>query len=673
MTADPTQVRFVVAPFLPEHQPALGVSTLLSVVQNHGFTASVQYLNVQLMRQIGWELYYYLSYATPPEILLGEMALLPASPDLLLGEMVFAPALWGQGASNWEEYADRITPILEAKQHAGDGAGDVRREQALSWRQAREQIRALREDSPRIVRQWAQEILRDRPRVVGFTSTFQQNVASLAVAKELRRLVPADELTIIMGGANCEADMGKALADNFPFLDHVVSGEGEGVILDIVRGVLEPGAATRPQSRHVPGPRIDDMDTVPTPNFDDYFTAIQGLPMAEHANLTAESSRGCWWGAKSHCTFCGLNGSGLAYRSKDPARFVAELRDLVQRYGFNFFMMADNILDLKYVRSVFPELIEQGDEITMFYETKSNLRKEQLELMAAGGVTELQPGIESLSTPILKLMAKGTSRLQNVQLLKWCEELSVSVNWNVLFGFPGEPAEEYTDMAALMPQLFHLPPPGGCGRIRLDRFAPYWKSPEAYGMVNVRQKWSYDYVYAALDPEQRRRLAYYYDYDYADGRDPGTYLRSTLEQAERWRDAYSRRLTLEVQREGGEPFVLDTRDGSAKREPLSGDGLRLLRVLDTYRSAKAARAAMNDGREGEPLSQEQLDDLLAGFSARGWVIEEGGKHLSIVLDRSERQRIIKLKMAAQLGTIDWSRWGAAPAGEPKRLQVLASS
>ncbi|ADO72608.1 RiPP maturation radical SAM C-methyltransferase [Stigmatella aurantiaca] len=671
MSSDSVQVRFVVAPFLPEHQPALGVSTLVSVLQKEGIKASVQYLNVQFMRQIGWELYYYLSYATPPEILAGEMAFLPASPDLLLGEMVFAPALWGEAASNWEAYADLLTPLLEVKQHTeGATSGGARREQALHWGKAREQIRALREDSPRIVRQWAQELLRDKPRVIGFTSTFQQNVASLALAKELRRLVPREELTIIMGGANCEADMGKAISDNFPFLDHVVSGEGEGVILDLVKGVLNPGT-NRPQPRYVAAPQIENMDSLPMPDFDHYFQAIKDMPMAKRANLTAESSRGCWWGAKAHCTFCGLNGSGMAYRSKDAGKFVHELRTLAQRYGFNFFMMADNILDLKYIKSVFPALIEQGDEITMFYETKSNLRKEQLELMVAGGVTELQPGIESLSTPVLELMDKGTTRLQNIQLIKWCEEFAINVNWNILFGFPGEPPEEYEDMAKLMPSLFHLPPPGGCGRIRLDRFAPYWKSPEKYKLVNVRQKWSYDYVYAMLPPEERRRIAYYFDYDYEDAREPHLYLRDTLQRTEQWRDGYSRGVTLEFQLDGEVPCVLDTRDGTSKKVPLSADGLRILKLLDSIQSSKAVFSKLNEGRTEGEVTEAAFDALLTEFLERGWVIREGVRYLGLVLDRNERQRIIDLKMAAQLGTIDWSRLGAVPAGRPAPAQAVS--
>lgn len=38
----------------------------------------------------------------------------------------------------------------------------------------------------------------------------------------------------------------------------------------------------------------------------------------------------------------------------------------------------------------------------------------------------IQPGIESLSTPTLKLMEKGVSLLQNVRLLSWCAEIGIS-------------------------------------------------------------------------------------------------------------------------------------------------------------------------------------------------------------------------------------------------------
>jgi hypothetical protein len=53
----------------------------------------------------------------------------------------------------------------------------------------------------------------------------------------------------------------------------------------------------------------------------------------------------------------------------------------------------------------------------------------------------LPPGIESLGTPILALMRKGITGLQNARLLKWCAESGIHVFWSVIYGFPGEPAE----------------------------------------------------------------------------------------------------------------------------------------------------------------------------------------------------------------------------------------
>ena len=56
----------------------------------------------------------------------------------------------------------------------------------------------------------------------------------------------------------------------------------------------------------------------------------------------------------------------------------------------------------------------------MFYEVKSNLRKEDVRQLREAGVVAIQPGIESLSDEVLRIMRKGVSALQNIQLLKGC-------------------------------------------------------------------------------------------------------------------------------------------------------------------------------------------------------------------------------------------------------------
>ena len=638
-------MRFVVAPYLPEHQPALGVSSLAAVLRRAGIASDVRYLNVEHHRRIGGDLYKYVSQGLRSE--------------LLVGEMVFARALWGDAAPAWDDFVARLEAELDGASLELQ-APDPRAE----WSRHGPRLRELHEAAPALAAGWARQLLRDRPAVLGFTSTFQQNLAALAVAREVRRLAPREQCAILFGGANCEGEMGQGLAAAFPFVDHVVSGEAEGVVLELVRGLLE-GAA--PPPRLVPGAPVQDLDALPHPSFDDYFEAVRGGELEAGSNLVAESARGCWWGAKSHCTFCGLNGESMAFRSKGALRFAEELRALQARHGRDTFFVTDNILDMGYFKSLLPELIGAGDELQLFYETKSNLRKQHVELLAAGRVFLIQPGIESFSTGILRLMGKGADRLTNLQLLKWCAELGVDVIWNFLYGFPGEPPGDYAEMAALLPSLVHLPAPNGVFRIRMDRFSPNWRDPERHGLARVRPYWSYDFAYGPLPAELRARIAYFFDSDHADGRDPEAYVAGLKQAAERWAERRAAGASLELVEGPGGPGVLDSRLGAAEPAPLAAPERRLLKALDAARGAGSLLALLNqDAPAGEELGQADLDAMLARFRGRGWLAEEGGRALSLVLDPAERRRVDALRarlmlaregleLPPELADLDWLR------------------
>lgn len=639
-------VLFIAAPFLPEHQPALGVSSLVAVLQDNGIVADVRYLNVEFGQSIGWKLYSFLGNALPVE--------------LLLGEVLFTPALWGEAAPPFHSYVEQ----LERWKQIG-----IIRKRFPDLGAILEDLRSVYNNSARVVVRWADAILANPPRVVGFTTTFQQNIASLALAKELRRRVSADKLSIIFGGANCEADMGRALAENFPFIDHVVSGEAEDVIVDLVQRLVSsrPDDDRPPLPRLIQGSMVKDMDALPQPWFGSYFAAIANTPWQMKANLVAESSRGCWWGMKAHCTFCGLNGTTMAYRSKTPARFALELRDLKRTYGPTAFMLADNIMDMKYLRSLFSELAADAEGVELFYETKANLRKDQLVAMAAGGVSRIQPGIESLSSAILKLMDKGTTRLQNVQLLKWSEELKIGLAWNLLIGFPGESAEDYENMAKLIPNLTHLPAPTGTGAVRLDRFSPYWRSPGLYGLKDLRPFWTYDLVYAPLSAEARRQIAYYFDYEHEDGRRPYVYSRPALAAAQNWIAAYrDRRVTLEVQELGGLAQVFDSRGpGEPQWTSLGEAEATLLKVLDAAVHRETILRNLNNALPARrSLTEPELAEMLECFLQRGWVIRESDLYLSIVLDRSERSRVLTRRVEIQLAQFGLAALAAPEMAEP---------
>src|SRR5262249_21369393 len=153
-----------------------------------------------------------------------------------------------------------------------------------------------------------------------------------------------------------------------------------------------------------------EMDRVPAPNYDDYFAELStcsfGPAVRAGMFLSFETSRGCWWGEVSHCTFCGLNGSSMAFRSKSPDRALQDVMHLVRKYRVLDLHAVDNIIDYSYYDTVLPKLASMGSDIHVFYEVKSNLKKKQVQLLRKAGVRRIQPGIESLSTPVLRLMRK---------------------------------------------------------------------------------------------------------------------------------------------------------------------------------------------------------------------------------------------------------------------------
>jgi len=311
---------------------------------------------------------------------------------------------------------------------------------------------------------------------------------------------------------------------------------------------------------------IRELDALPIPDFSDYFRDLSQSTVAAWIvpTLLLETSRGCWWGAKSHCTFCGLNGGAMVYRSKSPRRALHELEYLVDRWQVDLVEVVDNILDMKYFTDMLPALARGGRSVQLFYEVKANLTRKQVRILSEAGVNRIQPGIESLSDHVLRLMRKGTTALRNIQLLKWCQEYSITPEWNILYGFPGETEQDYVDTLKLLRAIRFLKPPTACGPVRLDRFSPYYDSPADFGLVNVRPIITYKYLYPFAE-ENLRRVAYYFDYDYKPGVDPTGHAAEVIEYVEAWRREPERGTLSSIVRPDGTLVLVDTRSDAPCR------------------------------------------------------------------------------------------------------------
>lgn len=370
---------------------------------------------------------------------------------------------------------------------------------------------------PEFIRGLATELAATSPDVVGFTTTFQQNTASLAVARLLKQLRPQTQ--IVFGGANCDGPQGAALHRNFPYVDYVVRGEGE-VAFPHLLDALDPltTAPDRTELARIAGlcwrdrdgrGQANEMSSTPlppthivAPDYTGYLERLDASVAADWVapKLVVEGSRGCWWGEKHHCTFCGLNGSFMQFRSKSPARFLDELLDLARRHQLLDFIVVDNILDMAYFDTVLRWLAESEYDLRLHFEVKANLRRHHFQQLSDGGAVQVQPGVESLSTNVLRLMDKGVTGCQNVRALRDAQSAGVTASWNYLYGFPGETARDYTSVVAQLPALHHLEPPISSTRIAIERYSPYFDRPEL-GFAVLRPAPQYTEIYRLPETE----------------------------------------------------------------------------------------------------------------------------------------------------------------------------
>jgi len=362
--------------------------------------------------------------------------------------------------------------------------------------------------------------------IIGFTSMFAQTNASLAMARRVKGRNP--DAVAVLGGANCEAPMGAVLARNVPEIDAIFSGPALHAFPDFVRLYLDGGLeavndivgvvtpANVNDSRPAAGVGKDrDIDDFFEPDYSGYLAAfdrargeLSADPDAK-PELMFETSRGCWWGQRSHCTFCGLNGLGMGYRAMSPE---VALRQFTWLFGLSDqargFSCTDNILPKNFPREVFSRLPARPAGPAVFYEVKLPLSAKDMAAMARVGVTRVQPGIESLSTETLKLMGKGTTAFLNIQFLKNCVRNGITPEWNLLMGFPGEREEVYRKYIEDIPLLTHLPPPQGAYLVRFDRYSPYFTDPGKYGLELVPMDF-YEKAFP-FSPEDLHELAYFF-------------------------------------------------------------------------------------------------------------------------------------------------------------------
>ncbi len=613
--SDKTQVALVNMPFSYSKYPSIQLGTLSALLKSQGIPVDCHHLNVRFAHKIGVPLY---------EMICEKRA--------LFGEWLFSYLLFRDNPKR-AEYPRVFKPVFEQ-----------------IAQQSRQPVSFFEDMATRTAPQfltWAMTAIDwGQYKLVGFTSTFDQNVASLTMAKLIKDLYP--HVTIVFGGANYDGEMGMEYFRAFSFIDHVVVGEGEEVFPRLVRYVLEGKSGTLPAGvtarnggsiSFAPNQALfSDFAKMGPPDYDDYYhllaelgDAAQGLDRI----LLYEGSRGCWWGEKHHCTFCGLNAQSMKFRAKSSEQVAKEMTYLSGRYDTARFRLVDNIIDMKYVENLFRKFAEAHCDLDIFIETKSNLHKSQIRTLAVGGVKCMQPGLESLSLAQLKAMDKGVTPMQNIICLKWSYYYRVAVSWNILLGFPGETNEDYRRQIDLIPSLVHLHPPEATGKFWLERFSPYYTRPHEYGVRITGPGMAYEYVYDSRKVDLSK-IAYDFEYELDKWPvDPHVY-QELVTAIEGWQ-----RLHASTDR----PFMYYSKaldyvtvyDGRNPKVPTRRryDGLAAQVIELCNEAAKSAEQIRTGVTGGVDVSEPALTAALHDLTAKRVLYEERGKYFTLAIPENQ--------------------------------------
>ncbi len=325
-------------------------------------------------------------------------------------------------------------------------------------------------------------------KLIGFSVCFNQLFSSLLAAEKIKQKYP--KIKIVFGGSSCAGDMGTSLHRRFAQVDHVIAGEGEQQLLDLCNSIFAKAGnksdlASKKNQNVSPDCHPLQLDSLPTPDFQHYFTELQhhfpGLPFSPR--LPLEFSRGCWW---RKCKFCNLNLQWQGYRSKSAKKVAHEVRKLHSQHNNLDFTFCDNALPEKEADTFFKIMGDLDIDFDFFAEIRPLRDPERLRRYHRGGLTKVQVGIESLSISLLNKMAKGTTVIENLAIMKHCAERNIALDGNLIVEFPGSTPEEVAETMANLD--FALPyNPLQTATFFLGVGSPVAQSPADYGIRSITQ------------------------------------------------------------------------------------------------------------------------------------------------------------------------------------------
>jgi ribosomal peptide maturation radical SAM protein 1 len=484
--------------------------------------------------------------------------------------------------------------------------------------------------------------------LAGFSICLCQLTSALYFIRRIKQRFP--DLTIVIGGSMFIGESTRNLFQVFPEVDFVVNGEGELPLSQLVRHLRDsesheeipriPGIVSQKAANNKTSVSFNQMEVLsnlPSPDYNDYFDLLKTFSpqKAFFPTLSAEISRGCWWrrlqGAAKYsgCAFCNLNLQWDGYRSKSPLQVISEIDNLTTKYKILSVAFMDNLLPIKESGDIFAGLGKLGKDFSLFAEIRATTPRHMLEAMQVAGVHEVQIGIEALSTSLLKKLNKGTTAIQNLEIMKHCEELGIVNVSNLILHFPGS---DLLDVEETLRNLeFALPfRPLRFVHFWLGLGSPVWQDPHAFGIKAVFNHPNYAAIFPPHVFSSMRFMIQAYRGDLGLQR---KIWQPVKKKVRTWRKAYA-----ELHKGPSRTPILSFRDGRdflivrqkrANAEPsthrLVGTSRAIYLFCQRHRSLKRILAHFPG------IAEDSIVSFLRMMVDKKLMFEENGRYLSLAV------------------------------------------
>ena len=271
---------------------------------------------------------------------------------------------------------------------------------------------------------------------------------------EISRAVKAwnKDFPVILGGWHPSLLPDQTLEADF--VDIVVRGQGEDAILEIVQRLEDGtsfqgirGVGFKRDGNLVFNPERPLRPLVEMPpkayHLAD-FDAYERLCGRRWAMYT--SSLACPFNC-SYCTNAGVY--GRQWNALPAEQVVEETFDLATRYRLEMLWVVDDnfMVDIERALKIAEGLVRVGARFRWSIQATTNLTarlcEDELRLMRRAGLHQICQGVDSASPKILSLMNKTFQDFESIyQSAERCLTAGIRPSFNIIFGYPGEGAQE---------------------------------------------------------------------------------------------------------------------------------------------------------------------------------------------------------------------------------------